>query len=157
MSEEVDLATVRANMKKIVDANPDFVYPIQFESSECNCIKEELEEPDDDYSWGNYKVDTDGCQWHYDEDTCRYFSLDGQPTCIVGHYAHAYHEAEPFDEGISPSLFLRGYDVTVTEEAAHWLNRIQAAQDEAFSWSESFTIADNSEGQSIGGDLSRFL
>ena len=142
---ELTLEEVKAGVKEITGADPDFDYPHQGVGDErCGCVEVEADEEDD---WDAEEYDSSECEWHMDDDnTCRYIHPDGSPACVIGHYYSkglgmpteyiAKHESR------SPLHILESYGLTATSGASKFLNEVQLAQDAGLSWEFAYDKAE---------------
>ena len=85
--EEVDklltLEEAVEGVRKIVEANPDFRYPMQDEQDpRCKCVERDTTEDEDYY----FYHDPSDCPWHFNDDnTCLYIWYKHTPACVLGH------------------------------------------------------------------------
>lgn len=87
-----------------------------------------------------------------DSGTCRYFTPEGKPSCIIGHVLHrlgvAPAELEPFEGSTSDTLF-RGMASSMeddavlegTHEVSLVLRMAQSIQDRRGTWGEALQAA----------------
>ena len=137
------LEDVIKGMTPIVEADPDFIYPQQGEgNNDCKCVEVENPEDDDYY----YYHDPSNCPWHFNDDNTCLYVKDGtstQPACVVGHYFLDKLEIKDLYtwETKSPVVVLDANGYEVEPRAQRFLNTIQSAQDQGWSWGEAYQQA----------------
>jgi hypothetical protein len=145
MPRVLTLDEAMKGIKKVVDADPLFVYPQQEDHNEderCNCVELVDEDEDSDYLEENYLYAD--CEWHLDDDnTCRYVRDDGAPACVVGHY---FIKELGFDdlynfETKAPTFILEAHGYDVEAPAQRFLNTIQSQQDQGWEWEQAYDTA----------------
>jgi hypothetical protein len=133
--DRITLEHVIKGITVVISKNPHFQYPQQFEDPRCQCSKEE-------------GTEALSCDWHLDgEGSCLYYSEDGSPSCVIGHYANDVLEVEDSPshlEGKSPEEFLAHHGVQVDELALYFLKRLQSNQDAGMPWSRALEKASRS-------------
>ena len=151
MDKLLTLEDVLEGVRPIVEADPNFVYPQQGEAgfdeegrpdARCRCVETDTTE---DEQWAEYFHDPSDCPWHFNDDnTCLYIK-DGtstQPACVVGHY---FLELGIKDlhkwETKAPTVILDANGYEVEPRAQRFLNTIQSAQDQGYSWGEAYDQA----------------
>ena len=144
MDKLLTLEEVIKGMTPIVEADPDFIYPQQGDygdNTNCKCV--EVDAEDDDYA---YYHDPSDCPWHFNDDnTCLYIKsgTTQAPACVVGHYfvkELGFQDLVNY-EGKSPQRVLDGHGYEVEPRAQRFLNAIQSAQDQGWSWGEAYQQA----------------
>ena len=141
MSKLLTLEEVILAFDNIVGADPTFTYPQQEdEDPRCKCVEQYDEDED-----GLQSFDFSDCPWHFNDDNTCLYVKDGtstQPACVVGHYflelgiknLHTW-------ESKAPTAILVGNEYEVEDRAQRFLNSIQSAQDQGYSWGESYAQA----------------
>ena len=143
MPRVLTLDEAMKGIKKVVDADPLFVYPQQEEQEDmrCKCV-EVYQDEDSDYLEEHYLYAD--CEWHLDDDnTCRYVRDDGAPACVVGHY---FIKELGFDdlyrfETKAPTFILEAHGYEVEAPAQRFLNTIQSQQDQGWEWEQAYESA----------------
>ena len=158
--EEVDklltLEEAVEGVRKIVEANPDFRYPMQGEvgidgqEDRCLCVENDHLD-DEDYYEMNYE--TSDCPWHFNDDnTCLYLRYNSTaPACVLGHYfvkELGFTDMHRF-EAKSPQRVLDGHGYEVAPNAQRFLNTVQTLQDHGDSWGEALTGAMRESGYNV--------
>ena len=148
MDKLLTLEEVIKGVTPIVDADPDFIYPQQEDHNEderCACI-EVLQDDDPDREYAEEYFIYNDCPWHFNDDnTCLYIKsgTTQQPACVLGHYfvkELGFQDLVNY-EGKSPTRVLDGHGYEVEPRAQRFLNAIQSAQDQGYSWGESYEQA----------------
>ena len=151
MDKLLTLEEAVEGVRKIVEANPDFRYPMQDEQDpRCKCVERDTTEDEDYY----FHHDPSDCPWHFNDDnTCLYIK-DGtstQPACVLGHYfvkelgfsdVHRY-------EAKSPERVLNGHGYEVAPNAQRFLNTMQTSQDHGDTWEEALAGAMREAGYQV--------
>ena len=143
------LEDVLEGMTPIVEADPTFIYPQQGEvgidgqDDRCRCVEVDTTE-DEDYA--DYYHDPSNCPWHFNDDNTCLYVKDGtstQPACVVGHYFLKELEIKDLYtwETKSPVVILDANGYEVEPRAQRFLNAIQSAQDQGYSWGEAYDQA----------------
>ena len=136
--DRITLEHVLKGITVVISKNPHFQYPQQLEDSRCNCTQKR----------GSQELVADNCDWHLDGDgSCLYYSEDGSPSCVIGHYANDVLEVDDSPshlEGKAPEEFLAHHGVQVDEIALHFLKRLQSNQDSGLPWHKALDKAHKS-------------
>ena len=144
MPRVLTLDEAMKGIKKVVDADPLFVYPQQEDQEDmrCTCVEIHDEDEDSGYLEENYLYAD--CPWHLDDDnTCRYMKEDNTPACVVGHY---FIKELGFDdlyrfETKAPTFILEAHGYEVEAPAQRFLNTIQSQQDQGWEWAQAYDQA----------------
>ena len=151
MDKLLTLEDVVRGVRPIVEADPDFVYPMQGEAGfdeqgnqdpRCRCVENDTSEYEDYYE-ENY--DSSDCPWHFNDDnTCLYIRYNSTaPACVVGHYfvkELGFTDVHRF-EAKSPERVLDAHGYEVAPGAIRFLNSIQVNQDHGQPWGEAMAGA----------------
>ena len=143
LDKSLTLEDVLEGVTPIVEADPDFVYPQQGdETSDCKCVERDTTEDEDYY----FYHDPSACPWHFNDDNTCLYVKDGtstQPACVVGHYFLDKLEIKDLYtwETKSPTTILDANGYEVEPRAQRFLNSIQSAQDQGYSWGEAYDQA----------------
>ena len=143
MSKLLTLEEAVEGVRKIVEANPDFVYPQQGdeEDERCECVLIDQEETES--GWEEH--DPADCSWHFNDDnTCLYVkdNTTDQPACVLGHYFLELGFSDLINyEAKSPQRVLDGHGYEVEPRAQRFLNTVQTSQDHGDTWAVAFDRA----------------
>ena len=144
MDKLLTLEDVVKGVRPIVEADPDFTYPMQEdEDPRCKCVEMDTTEEE---NYDGYYHDPSDCPWHFNDDnTCLYIKsgTTQQPACVVGSYfvnVLGFQDLVNY-EGKSPQRVLDGHGYEVEPNAQRFLNAIQTNQDHGQPWGEAMAGA----------------
>ena len=141
MDKLLTLEEAVEGVRRIVEADPGFRYPMQGEEDpRCKCVEQEDEA---DYYEQNYNYSD--CPWHFNDDnTCLYIRDNSTaPACVLGHYfvkELGFTDVYRF-EAKSPERVLDAHGYKVEPRAQRFLNTLQSAQDHGDAWEEALANA----------------
>jgi len=140
----VDLETVVADVKVIVESNPDYIYPDSLHCEDCSYAPGE--DPDRTY-----------CDFHYDlYGGCRYFGEPRKgnkerPSCVVGYWLDKNNLNTPADFGVDDLFEIEGEssdkildlvqantEYSFGTEVREFLSSAQSHQDHYKTWKDSY-------------------
>jgi len=140
----VDLETVVADVKVIVESNPDYIYPDSLHCEDCSYA------PGEDY-------DRTYCDFHYDlYGGCRYFGEPRKgnkerPSCVVGYWLDKNNLNTPADFGVDDLFEIEGEssdkildlvqantEYSFGTEVREFLSSAQSHQDHYKTWKDSY-------------------
>jgi len=140
----VDLETVVADLKVIVESNPDYIYPDSLHCENCSYA------PGEDY-------DRTYCDFHYDlYGGCRYFGEPRKgnkerPSCVVGYWLDKNNLNTPADFGVDDLFEIEGEssdkildllqantEYSFGTEVREFLSSAQSHQDHYKTWKDSY-------------------
>jgi len=140
----VDLETVVADLKAIVESNPDYIYPDSLHCEDCSYA------PGEDY-------DRTYCDFHYDlYGGCRYFGEPRKgnkerPSCVVGYWLDKNNLNTPADFGVDDLFEIEGEssdkildlvqantEYSFGTEVREFLSSAQSHQDHYKTWKDSY-------------------